>query len=598
MATAALGRTHGQRGEASRGHLTPRQRYDRQFAQMKTERTSFDSHWRELNDYILPRRGRFFVTDRNKGDRRTRNIIDNCGTLAADTLSSGLMSGVTNPSRPWFRLTTSDPRDAEAAPSKGWLHEVTERMSTVFLRSNWYDALPTFYLDCAVFGTAAMLIEEDDETVIRCTVCPVGSYWIANDAKGRVRVFGREFQMTVRQIVEKWGIMSSDGVRAPTGNISQAVRDQWNEGNLETWVTVCHLILPNEDYREGSLNPRARQFTSVYYEQGTNQPGGRTSESDDTVLEHSGFSEFPVVIWRWSVTGEDAWGTNCPGMTALGDIKQLQLGEKRTAQGIDKLVNPPLVGPPSFTHVAVSTIPGDITYGPENQHQTLRPIYQVNPQIQHLSIWQEAVRQRIRRAFFADLFLMLEWGAAADRRQITATEIHERREEKMLVLGPAMGRLDRDVLAPGIDRTFGIMNRRGLIPEAPPDLQGQTLRVEYLTVMAQAQKAVGIGGLRQVVAFAGEVTAAKGGADLAIWDKIDEDQIMDYLGEMSGVPPESIRTDEEVEAIREARAQRQQAAQQAAVLREAAAGVKDLAAAPTEGKNALTDTIQGLRGAA
>jgi Bacteriophage head to tail connecting protein len=161
--------------------------------QLENERATFLQHWRDLSDFILPRRARFTVTDVNKGDRRNQKIIDSTATLAARSLRSGMMSGITSPARPWFRLSSTEPGVSELASVKEWLDSVTRLMSTVFLKSNIYNVLPTLYGDLGVFGTSAVFIEEDTEEVIRCYPFPIGSYYIANDNKLRVRVFYREF---------------------------------------------------------------------------------------------------------------------------------------------------------------------------------------------------------------------------------------------------------------------------------------------------------------------------------------------------------------------------------------------------------------------
>jgi len=125
-------------------------------SKLQLERSSFDDHWRQLNDFILPRRTRFQTTDDDQDkDRRTTKIVDGTATRAARTLQSGLHSGVTSPARPWFRLTTPDPDLAEFGPVKQWLHTVTTRMQTVFLRSNIYNILPVLYGDLGVFGVFA-----------------------------------------------------------------------------------------------------------------------------------------------------------------------------------------------------------------------------------------------------------------------------------------------------------------------------------------------------------------------------------------------------------------------------------------------------------
>lgn len=559
----------------ARTEETRRQRLERLRKAMEDERSSFIDHWKELAEYILPLRERFTITDANRGQRRTQKIIDSTASFSARTLSSGMMAGVTSPARPWFRLTTPDPAFMEVGSVKDWLHVVSERMATVFLRSNLYNKLPVLYRDLGVYGTAAMAVLEDDENIIRCVDFPVGSYAIANDEKLRVRVVARKFRMTVRQLVQQFG-----GARRNSepdwSRFSVQTRARWENGDLEQWVDVAHMILPNDEHDPFRIESKHKPFRSVYYEIGG---------EDERWLEDTGYDEFPLLAPRWETVGEDVYGTSSPGMLALGDIKQLQLGERRAMQAVDKMVNPPMVGPSSLKAVRVSTLPGDITYLPPGATDAaLKPAHEVRFDIDKLEAKQQQVRLRIQRAFFEDLFLML---AQSDRRQITAREIQERHEEKLLALGPVLEQLNQDLLDPLIDRTFAIMARRGLIPAPPPELEGMPLKVEYVSIMAQAQKMVGLAGLERFVGFVGQVASV----DPMAMDKWDRDQSIDEYAEMTGVAPRVVVPDEEVAAIRQARAeaQRQQAAiEQAATLAPAA---KQLSETDMSGDNALTQLL-------
>lgn len=557
----------------SRLLLTKKQRYNRQLVDLKNEQSSFVSHWRDLGDYILPRRVRLTQTDRNKGDRRSRNIIDSTASLSARTLSSGMMAGVTSPARPWKRLTTPDPALAEFATVKDWLHTVNQRMDTVFLRSNLYNVLPILYYDMGVFATGGMFCEEDDEAVVRFTSFPVGSYYIANDKKGRVRVFAREFGMSVRQIVEKFGQNGDD-----MSNVSQAVKQAWENNKLDQWIDVVHVIDPNLDHNVDRLESKYKAFASCYYER---------AGDGDVYLEESGYEEFPGLFGRWSVTGEDSYGTDCPGMMVLGDVRQLQLGEKRGMQAIEKQINPPLVGPPSMRNFKVSELPGDISWVSESQYQTLRPLHEVKPQIRDLEYKQEQVRTRIRRGMYEDLFLMLAYSDPSRGKQpVTATEIAERQEEKLLALGPVLEQLNQDVLDPLIDRTFAIMVRAGLIPPAPRELEGVDLKVEYISIMAQAQKMVGLSAVDRFIGFMGQL-ALTSPNDPSILDKWDRDQTIDEYADMTGVPPRIVVPDEQVAAKRAERAQAE--AQQRAVEQatQESVAARNLSQAKTGPDNAL-----------
>ncbi len=563
-----------------------RQRLELLRSQLEQDRATFIPTWRDLGDYILPRRPRFFVSDANKGDRRNQKIIDSTATLAARTLRSGMMSGVTSPARPWFRLTTPDPGLAEFGPVKDWLYTVEQRMSTAFLRSNLYNVLPIIYGDIGVFATGAMFIEEDLETGIRCYPFPVGSYMISNNNRLKVDVFFRDFRMTVRQLVAQFGQVDEKG-RPNWESFSDHVKRAWDRGEYETWIDVCHVIKPNDEYNPKMLLAKHKKYSSCYFERGSSGISGSYLAGGDgnRYLRESGYDYFPVLCPRWEVTGEDVYGTSCPGLDALGDIKQLQLGEKREMQAIEKMINPPMVGPTSLKNQKASILPADITYTDIREgQQGFRPAHEINPRISELEGKQAQVRDRVRRAFYEDLFLML---ANTNRREITAREIDERHEEKLLALGPVLEQLNQDLLDPLIDNGFDMLMKQDNLPPPPEELQGIGLKVEYISIMAQAQKLIGIAGIERFAGFVGQVGAAAPSA----LDKVDTDQLIDVYSDMTSIPPGIVRTDEAVEALRAQRAKAADAQNRMQMMQQGAGAARDLSQTDMEGDNALTRLI-------
>jgi len=556
-------------------------------SQLELERATFISHWSELGQYIFPRRPRFSIEDVNKGDRRNDSIIDSTATYAARTLASGMMSGVTSPARPWFRLATPDPGMQENTNVKMWLYIVSQRMSAIFLRSNLYNVLPIVYGDMGTFGTACMFVEEDfDGDVMRFYPFAIGEYAISNNSKLKVDTFIREFKLTTRQLIEKFGEFDDKNQIVNWDNFSATVRNNWENGHHEAWVDVCHVVKPNPDFhpKRAAVDSKFKKYVSRYYERG--KDGSKyQAPKDDIYLREAGYDYFPVLAPRWEVNGEDAYGTNCPGMIALGDIKQLQLGERRMMQAIEKMVNPPMTAPTALKQSKTSILPGDVTYvDVRDNQQGFRPAHEVNPRVQELAFKQQEVQRRIQRAYFEDLFLML---ASSTRREITAREIEERHEEKLLALGPVLEQLNQDLLDPLIEIAFQIALRQGLFPPPPEELQGAQLKVEYISVMAQAQKLVGIAGLERFAGFAQGVVAVNPEA----LDKIDVDQMLDVYSDAVSIAPNIVRSDEEVAEIRASRAKAQQMQARMQQLQEGARAAKDFSSANMEGDNALSRMI-------
>lgn len=558
-------------------------------SQLDTERSSFISHWTDLGRFILPRRPRFFVDDVNKGDRRNYDIIDSTATFAARTLASGMMSGVTSPARPWFRLAPPDLTLAENYNVKMWLHIVSQRMASVMLKSNLYNVLPIIYGDMGTFGTACMFVEEDfDGDVLRFYPFAVGEYMISNNAKLKVDTFAREFKLTVRQLVEKFGEKGPDGQVKDWSNFSINVKNLWDTGQREQWIDVVHIVKPNPNYDTRRMESKYKKYVSCYYEKGTDSSADiKALPKTNVMLSEKGYDYFPVLAPRWEVNGEDAYGTNCPGMMCLGDVKQLQLGERRMMQAIEKGVNPPMVAPTAMKQSKTSILPGDVSYVDTRDNQnSFRPAHEVNINIQHLYMKQQEVQRRIQRAYFEDLFLML---ANSTRREITAREIEERHEEKLLALGPVLEQLNQDLLDPLIEIVFMLCLRQGLLPPPPQELQGMELKVEYISIMAQAQKLVGISGIERFAGFAQGVIAVVPDA----LDKIDADQMLDVYADAVAIAPNIVRSDDEVAQIRNQRAQQAAMQNRLTQLQQGAMAAKDFAAATTDpnSPNVLTRMI-------
>ncbi|MEQ4787941.1 portal protein [Morganella morganii] len=546
-----------------------KQQLNKQLSQLKAERLSFEPHWRELSDFTRPRSTRFTASEVNRGDRRNSKIIDPAAVMAARTLSSGMMSGITSPARPWFRLATPDRDLMDYGPVKLWLETVEQRMNEVFNRSNLYQSLPLMYEDLGTFATGAMAVVADPQRVIRTVPFPTGSFYIANGADLSVDTAVREFSMTVRQVITEFGM----------DTVSDTVKSQWNSGQYGQWVNVVHAVYPNLDRQTGKLEAKHKAYKSVYYE---------ANSTDDKLLRESGYDEFPIMAPRWEVNGEDVYGSSCPGMVALGSVKALQLLQRRKAQMIDKITNPPLQAPASIKSQRISTIPGGINYLPmADVNNQIKPLFQIpangtNGLLEDI----QDTRQIIDHAYFVDLFRMMQ---TVNTRSMPVEAVAEMREEKLLMLGPVLQRLDSELLDKLINRTFSVMAENNLLPVPPDEMQGMQLKVEYISVMAQAQKAIGVSSIERFIGFTSGIGQFKPDA----LDKINVDETIDAYAASIGVPPSVVATNEQVAQIREQRAQQQAMAQQMQMAQAAVGGAQALGNTPMDDNSALAALAGG-----
>lgn len=545
---------------------TRKEGYERRKEALRQERSSFINQYQSLSNFVQPRRGRFDTSDRNKGDRRWTNIINSRATQSLRVSRAGLFAGTMSPARPWFALESQDPDMMEFQPVKVWLHQQEVLIRAIFNSGNLYNMAPVVLGELLLFGTGCMSHVSDFKDVARFYAHTPGSYMISQNERYEVDTMCREYEATVEQLVSQFGL----------DNVSAQVARQWDKSDYYKWHKVVHFVEPNRNQDDSKPLARFKPFTSVYYEVG----GG----NKDKFLSESGFDEFPVYAPRWDVTGEDVYGTDCPGMTSLGDIKGLQVEEKRKAQGIDKMVNPPLKGPASLTNVPVSSLPGGLTIfdGQGDSRDALSPIYLVNPDLQHLVADITRVEKRIEEAFFVDMFLAISNAEGVQPRN--ELELSQRNEERLLQLGPVLERVHQEFLSKLIDRTFNQAVRAGIVSPAPQELQGQELEIKFISSLARAQRAVAVGGIERVAAFVGGLAGAGWEGALT---KFDELQAVDEFAQAIGVAPRVIRSDDEVEEIQAQRALLEQRQQMLAMAEQAAKTGKMAADSDMSGDNLL-----------
>jgi hypothetical protein len=502
---------------------------------LKEERASWMSHWKDISEVLLPRAGRFLPTENNRGGKAAfRKILDSTGTRALRTLSGGMMSGMTSPARPWFRLTTFNPELDESYEVKVWMSQVTSLMQMVFYKSNTYRALQMAYEELGAFGTSATLIYDDFDRVIHCHPLTIGEFAIATDSRGRVNTVYREFRMTVAMLIQEFGL----------ANVSRAVKDMYDRGQLDEWVEVINAIEPRTERDPRKTDAKNMPYLSVYFEK---------SGDKGKVLRETGFTEFPAMCARWSVTGGDIYGTS-PGMEALGDLCQLQQMQFRKSQAIDYKVHPPVLIPSEMKNMGTQFLPGGvIPYSNAQQAQQIRSAYMVDLDLNSLLVDIQDVRQRINEAFYRDIFMLM---VNSTDKTMTATEVTERHEEKMLLMGPVLERLNAEMLDPLINIVFNKLVQADLLPPLPEDLQGQQLNVEFISILAQAQKAISTNSVDRMFSVLGNLA----GMRPDIVDNVDLDFWPQWYADALGVDPRFIVSGKKVAVIREQRAQAEQQA--------------------------------------
>jgi hypothetical protein len=565
----------------TRETITTRERVKKRLTALETERSSWVSDWQEINRVLLPRSGQFFAPNANRGGRRNEEILDSSATFAIGTLAAGMQSGLTSPARPWLKLETEDPDLMNVKAVSAWCDQVTQKMRTIFSRSNFYKTIHGMYAELGAYGTASSVMLPDFRDVIRMYPMTVGEFTISTDERGEVDTIGRKYQMTVGQVVRRYVMRNG---KEDWSVCSPTVKNLWDKHNVDSWITVHHLIQPRQDRDSRKLDNRNMAFESICIEDGGNE---------DRVLSESGYKRLPAIVTRWDTRGSDIYASNWPGIVALGDIAQLQHQQLRKAQGIDFMTKPPLQVPVALKNSDSDFLPGGVTYvdavGPQN---AVRTAFDVKIDLQHLLMDIQDVRNRVNTAFFADLFLFLtNLGGRGER---TAREVAEIHEEKLLMLGPVVENIESEKLTPAVDITFDAMLEAGILPPPPPEMEGVALQPQFIGLLSQAQRSVSMGGVDRWIGAVASIAAAK--QDPTVWDKVNTDIVIDKAAGYQGIDPEMVRGDDEVAAIRQARAEAMQAQAQADAAAQAAATAKDMAGADMSTDNALTNVVRGFAG--
>lgn len=552
---------------------------DRDLARAKTLLTTrqqgWDGHWQSISTNLLPRLSRFFPSQRNRGGDRNQAIIDSAGTAALRTLSAGMMAGMTSPARPWFRLTLPDRDLAEEHAVKLWLDDVTQTLLRVFRKSNTYNTLHSMYRELGGFGTGFAVVQPNFERVIHHNLMTVGEYALGLDHEGYVNKSVREFKLDVEQAMTWFG----------KENLSASARNAYDQSNYGYEIEVLHVIEPNDKRDPKLRDNRNMPFRSVYWDKSADQ------NDRAGLLRDSGYRQFPGIAPRWDVLWNDTYGSS-PGMEVLGDLLQLQHEQLRKAKGIDYQTDPPLQVPTAMRNSDSDFLPGGVSYyDASNPNGGVRTAFDVRFDLNYLLQDIQDVRNRINRGFYADLFLMI---AQADKT-MTATEVAERHEEKLLMLGPVLERLHNELLDPLIGMTFARCLEAGILPPPPEELDGVELEVEFVSMLAQAQRAVGVNATDRLLGHVGVLAQMK--PDVV--DKLDADRSVETYADQLGVSPDLIVAGDQVALIRQNRAEAQAAAAQAETMNKMADTANKLggvSTGPVEGENAATGIMDLFSG--
>lgn len=514
---------------------------------LRADRVLWENQWQEVADYMLPNRNTI-TNFKSPGQKRSVNVLDSTGIQSNELLAGALHGLLTNPNAEWFELTTGIlalDRDDEV---RKWMQLTTRSIHNVLNNSNFQTEIHELYLDLCAFGTGNTLIEEDDVDVVRFSTRFIGEFFIEENENGVVDQLYREFRWDAAKIIAVFG----DKV------VGKKVRDSFDKQDMQKFCIV-HAVYPRFLVNRNHRSPF--KFVSQYL-----------LIDEDIELKDGGFRDFPYVVPRWTKASGETYGRS-PAMNALPEVKTLNKMTETVLIGAQKVVDPPLQLPDDGFIMPIVTTPGGLNYYRSGTNDVIKPVFNES-RIDFGYQAMEDGRKRVRAAFYVDQ-LQLQQGP-----QMTATEVLQRTEEKMRLLGPMLGRQQSELLRPMVDRVFAIMLAKGIIdPKTIPQaLRGRNLNVKYSSLIAKSQRvAEGQNILRTMQAITPFVNMNQ-----QVADNFDGDAAVKAIGEIFGFPQELIRGKKEVAGMRQARAEAQQQMLQQQQQQAEVAGAKDVASTMKE----------------
>ena len=544
--------------------------YMQRWNALKLIRQRMDDKCLDVAEYVCPSRGRFSGDDL-KPDRmhtaRGSKIIDSTAQDCHEIASNGLHSGLTPPSRAWFRFSFSrDEFNKMGSGTRKWLDHLADTVRSILRKSNFYSVIHQSYSEIVAFSNSCVRMDSGANGIrFRCETW--GTYWIAVDEDGVVDTIYREEELSAKQIIRRWGENTA------WANVSDAYRN-----NPYTTFHVLHVVQPRKDRDVQKIDKKNKPWESTWI---------LLAQGGGVVLEESGFDGFRFAVGRWTVSGCDWYGDDAPGCKKLPDIKQLQDMEETTTVASHRAADPPLVAPSGMARNPIRKSPGGITYldsASNANHDALRPLYQVSIDLQHAEAKSEAIRTRIRKGFYNDLFLAIT-ALEQQTGNVTATQIIQMQQEKLLQLGPFIERQEAEVLDKILEWVVMevVSNPTKYDLQDPPgDLESVLdYRIEYVSLLAMAQQVTAVKALDEMVGTAGQWAAVSP----EVLDNIDFDEAYRERGVMTGAPSVMFRSQEDMQVIRDERAKQMQQQAQTEQLAQLAKGAKDVGSVSMDPNN-------------
>ena len=520
----------------------------KRFDKLKQRRTQWEPFFRDVRDYIRPRKAKVDSSVFQYGQPSTNKRFDSTATEANRLLALSMQNSLCPSSVIWYKLKIPEAHPMaelnDDPEVQAWFNAAMEKMFYTMHQSNFYSVIGEAFLDYTSFGTICVMVDEDDLTHpnfngIIYKSMPIGEFVFAEDRRGVPDTLFWEYRMSARQAAQQFG----------KNNLPEAIREALQDKPDEEY-DFLRAVLPAEDYYSKKKRGKEKMaWTSI-----------DIAMAGKEKIAESGYHEFPYAIGRFAKESGELWGRS-PADVAMADIKVLNKIRELELRALNKAVDPPLIAPHQGIVGAFKLIPGAINYSREPERIKFLPF---EGRFDLTNLKGDELKRGIRSMFMADQLVMPE------KPNMTAQEVIELREQFQRMLGPTVARFESEVLMPIVLRTFGIGYRTGLFPPPPEAMYGlNEIDVEFVGSLAKAQKISDVSAINQWFGMVGQ--AAQFSPDII--DIVDFEASLRILGDRLSVPGEALRSAEELMQRRAIKAEQAQEQKLTSELMQAAEGI-------------------------
>jgi hypothetical protein len=531
---------------------------------MKSVRLQYEGEWTEIRALVRPF-GKDPTSISTVGVSKTLEIYDGTAPDALKKLASGFHSFVANPIERWFIFGVNSKTKDISEEVKVWLQDATDAVHKVYSTdaSFFHTSMAEMMLDMPSFGTGYISQEWSPKIKsVRFRAHSTASCWIEEDWEGVINTLYREVAMTLDTVMDQFGN------KAFTPEMLEAyAKDPYKP------VTVIHAAEPRREYdtkKDDALNmPYSSCWVVAEYKH---------------LLRESGSRQFPYHPARWEKLADEIYGRG-PASTCLPDIRVLNAMERTILRASAKRVDPPILAPDDDSISPLSMAPGSINY---IEDMTRIPVpFESGGDIQLGLEQSDQKRKFINECFHADWLMM-----GKNTTEMTATEVMDRRDEKLRLLAPNLGRFQAETSGPMVFRTLSLLIEHGVVTKPPAEIgELRELNIGYISPAAQAQTR----GTSMILERFIQSVIPIGQINPKSLRRINWDNYIKIQGDLQNVPREALFSDEEVAAMDEKDKQTEDAATAAAIGADAGGAIKDIAQARATGMD-LSSMLPAIGG--